>query len=148
MDDLVELPDESEQLDQLQSSDTLVDRGVDDVLDEGYTAPENWSPAQGFGNTPQEMRQGETLAQRIAQEQAEPNPDQPREKWNPNKEPREVGSRRAGRLVEVTNGGVYGDHEGEAVAEEVGIDGAAACAEEAAVHVIDPQEDTSDEDDA
>lgn len=54
----VMVPDESEQLDQLQQSDSLVDRGVDDVLDEGYTSPERWSPAQGFGNTPAEMRQG------------------------------------------------------------------------------------------
>ena len=147
MDETVELPDESEQLDQLQSGDTLVDRGVDDVLDEGYTAPENWSPAQGFGNTAAEMREGESLEQRMAQEHPEPDPERPVEKWNPSKEPREVGSKRAGRLVDVADGGVYGDHQGEAVAEEVGIDGAAACAEEAAVHVIYPSEDTSDEDD-
>ena len=52
------VPDESEQLDQLQPEESLVDRGVEDVLDEGYTTPERWSPAQGFGNTPAEMRRG------------------------------------------------------------------------------------------
>ncbi|MEL4504474.1 DUF5709 domain-containing protein [Luteococcus sp. H138] len=146
MADDVEIPDESEQLDQLQADDTLVDRGVDDVLDEGYTTPENWSPAQGFGNTAAEMREGETLEQRMKQEIPDPDPDKPVEKWNPDGEKREVGSKRAGRLVDVGNGGVYADHESESVAQEVGIDGGAAPAEEAAVHVIDPTEDVDDED--
>ncbi len=148
MNDDVELPDESEQLDQLQSDDTLVDRGVADVLDEGYTTPENWSPAQGFGNTAAEMERGETLEQRIAQEVPDVDPTKPVEKWNPEGEDREVGGRRAGRLVDATAGGIYGEHHGDVVAEEVGIDGGAACAEEAAVHVIDPAEETADEEDA
>ena len=62
------VPEESEQLDQLQPDETLLDRGVDDVLDEGYVTGENWTPAQGFGNTIAEMRKGETLEMRIAQE--------------------------------------------------------------------------------
>ena len=56
--DFAERNSDSDQLEQLQPNDTLVDRGVPDVLDEGYTAPEKWSPAQGFGNTAAEMRQG------------------------------------------------------------------------------------------
>lgn len=141
----VELPDESEQLDQLQPDDTLVDRGVDDVLDEGYTAPEKWSAAQGFGNTLQEMRQGETLEQRMAQEVPEPDPDRPLQRWNPDGDQREVGSRRAGRLVDVRSGAVHASEGHEVVADEVGIDGGAAPAEEAAVHVIDFAEDVDDE---
>ena len=43
------VPSESEQMDQLQPGDSLIDRGVDDVLDEGYIAPDRWSVAQGFG---------------------------------------------------------------------------------------------------
>ena len=38
-----EVPDESEQLDQIQPADSLDDRGVDDVLDEGYSPPERYS---------------------------------------------------------------------------------------------------------
>ena len=38
-----EIPDESEQLDQLEPQRSLVDRGVDDVLDEGYSPPERYS---------------------------------------------------------------------------------------------------------
>ena len=58
-------------VEQLQPDDTLIDRGVDDVLDEGYTTPENWSPLQGYGNTPAEMRQRETIDMRAAQEEPE-----------------------------------------------------------------------------
>nr|NLI50065.1 hypothetical protein [Propionibacterium sp.] len=119
-------------LEQLQPDDTLIDRGVDDVLDEGYTAPENWSALQGFGNTPAEMRQGETLEQRVAQEE----PEVVREEgpWNPDNEDREVGGRRAGRLVDARS-------DGEVFGTDVGIDGGAASAEEAAMHIIEPEDD-------
>lgn len=137
------VPEESEQLDQLQPEETLVDRGVADVLDEGYVTPENWSSAQGFGNTPAEMKRGETLEMRITQEQPEPVKDDT--PWNPDpSEPREVGKLRAGRLVDA-NGGVPGlDTEAESIAHDVGIDGGAASAEEAAMHVIDDYDDDDD----
>ena len=121
-------------VEQLQPADTLIDRGVDDVLDEGYIAPDNWSPAQGFGNTLAEMRQGENLDMRVKQEEpeAEAPDDSP---WNPEGESREVGSVRAGRLVDT------GERDHESVAFSVGIDGGAASAEEAAMHVITPEDD-------
>ncbi len=137
------VPDESEQLDQLQSGDSLVDRGVADVLDEGYVTPENWSVAQGYGNTPAEMRRGATLEQRVRQEDPEkPKDDTP---WNPEGESREVGSRRAGRLVDASGG--YGgvDTEAQSIAHSVGIDGGAASAEEAAMHVIEPIDDEEED---
>lgn len=121
-------------VEQLQQADTLIDRGVDDVLDEGYIAPDNWSPAQGFGNTPAEMRQRENLDMRVKQEEpeAEAPDDSP---WNPDGESREVGSVRAGRLVDT------GERDHESVAFSVGIAGGAASAEEAAMHVITPEDD-------
>lgn len=128
------VPDESEQLDQIQESDSLVSRGVDDVLDEGYTAPEQWSAAQGFGNTPEEMRQGETINQRVKQEQPEKKKsDVP---WNASKEDREVGRERAGRLMAVQGPG--GEH---TLGSDVGFSGGAASAEEAAMHIISEDED-------
>lgn len=138
------VPEESEQLDQLQPDDSLVDRGVADVLDEGYVTPERWSPAQGFGNTPAEMRRGETLEQRISQEAPEVVPDDT--PWNPDPtEPREVGRLRAGRLVDA-NGGYPGeDAEAESVGHDVGIAGGAASAEEAAMHIIDDYGDDDDD---
>jgi hypothetical protein len=62
-----DVPEQSEQLD-LQPEEMLLDTGVDDMLDGGYDIPEHYSPGQGFGNTPAEMAEGESLEQRIAQE--------------------------------------------------------------------------------
>ena len=57
--------------DQPQSTgDSMADdRGLDEPLDEGFSPPEKWSPAQGYGNTPAEEEEGETLEQRLAQEE-------------------------------------------------------------------------------
>jgi hypothetical protein len=61
------VPDQSEQLD-LDPGEMLVSSGRDDMLDGGYEVPDHWSAAQGFGNTPEEQAEGETLDQRLAQE--------------------------------------------------------------------------------
>jgi len=119
---------DGEFVEQLQSDDTLIDRGVDDVLDEGYTTSENWSPLQGYGNTPAEMKQRETIDRRVAQEEVEVVREGG--PWNPDGEDREVGGKRAGRIVDARTGG-------EAFGTDVGIDGGAASAEEAAMHIIE-----------
>jgi len=137
------VPEESEQLDQLQADETLIDRGVADVLDEGYVAPEKWSPAQRFGNTRSEMAHGETLEQRMAQEVPDVSPDDL--PWNDDpSEARQVGNHRAGRLVDADGG--YGelDREPESIGYDVGFAGGAASAEEAAMHIIDDYEDDDD----
>jgi uncharacterized protein DUF5709 len=119
--------------------DSLVDsRGLDEPLDEGYSPPEKWSPAEGFGNTPAEEEQGETLDQRIAQEEPEPDPYELAASESEDVTG-EVGTARAGRLVDEDEG-LGPDLEKDLVAEDVGIDGAGASAEEAAVHVIDDEE--------
>lgn len=123
--------------DQLQPEDSLVDRGVDDALDEGYTAPERWSPGEGYGNTPLEEEQGETLEQRLAQEEPEPDPYLAAAEETENVGG-EVGEQRAGRLV-AEDEGLAEDEEKDLVADDIGIDGAGASAEEAAVHVIDEE---------
>ena len=123
--------------DQPQSTgDSLVDddRGLVDPLDEGYSPPEKWSPGEGFGNTPYEEAIGETLDQRIAQEVPEPDPYELAEQ-DIDDVSGEVGDLRAGRLV-ADDEGITTDVEAAMVANDVGIDGAAAWAEEAAVHVI------------
>lgn len=130
-----QVPDEAEQLDQLDVAESLVDRGVD-PLDEGYIAPDHWSPAEGFGNTAQERARGETLAQRMAQEEPDYDPDN--DTWSEEHvDDSEVGERRAGRLVDANRGYPGEDREASLIGEDVGIDGAAASAEEAAMHVID-----------
>ena len=128
--------DHSEEVDQLQPSDTLDDRGVEDVLDEGIVTRERWSPGEGFGTTAAEMRQGESLELRLAQEEPETDPD----RWDDEDlDDREVGDRRAGRLW--SDDGDGDAHHDDRFAHDAGIDGAAASAEEAAMHVIDEDED-------
>jgi hypothetical protein len=130
--------------------DSLVDdRGLEDPLDEGYSPPEKWSAGQGYGNTPLEEELGETLDQRLAQEVPEPDPYAAAEAEGRDPEhpvgavaedfgAPEVGDERAGRLV-APDEGVRTDTDAEADAEDVGIDGAGASAEEAAVHVVDEE---------
>ena len=142
MEDIVDfntqVPEEAEQLDQLQEGDSLINRGVDDVLDEGYTTPERWSVGQGFGNTFAEMHRGETIEQRIRQEQPEVvRDDTP---WNPEGEERQVGRERAGRLMRVQGSG--GE---DTLGVDVGFSGGAASAEEAAMHIIRDDQDEDDD---
>lgn len=107
--------------DQLTQEDMLIDRGVDDLLDEGYVPPDAW----------REPRDHETLDELLAEEEPDPameldELDDPDEQYGDD----EVGDERAGRLIMV-------DRDGELLAGDVGIDGGAASAEEAAVHIID-----------
>ncbi|MCV7430695.1 DUF5709 domain-containing protein [Mycolicibacterium bacteremicum] len=125
-----ELPEDDqgyspEEEDQLSAEDTLLDRGVDDLLDEGYSPPERW----------QEPREHETLDERLADEQPDPALD---EDYRPDEQAGddEVGDRRSGRLVAPDEG--FGeDTEKDLLGRDVGIDGGAASAEEAAIHIID-----------
>jgi hypothetical protein len=126
--------------DQPSNVDGLADPDVADELDRGYSPPEKWSAAQGYGNTPFEEATGESLDQRVAQEEPEPDPYVEAERLTDPDESEdlddgEVGDRRAGRLVDPDQG-LGEDTEGDLVGDDVGIDGAAASAEEAAVHVV------------
>jgi hypothetical protein len=132
--------------DQLQPEDTLVDRGVDDVLDEGYSPPERPYGGGFSASTP------ESLDQLLAEEEPDPamqiyDPFDKDEQQRSDEAERdtefpqrnEVGGLRAGRLVAPDQG--FGeDVEADLLAEDVGIDGGAASAEEAAVHVIGDEE--------
>ncbi|MDI9972669.1 DUF5709 domain-containing protein [Rhodococcus sp. IEGM 1307] len=122
--------------DQLQPEDTLVDRGVDDVLDEGYSPPERPLGLDAYGTTAAEQREGETLDQRLAEEEPDPalEDDDNAEILDDN----EVGRLRSGRLV-AEDAGVGEDEEKDLVASDIGIDGGAASAEEAAVHIVDEE---------
>ena len=115
--------------------DSLSDaRGLDEPLDEGYSPPEKWSVAEGYGNTPLEEELGESLEQRIAQE--EPEPDPYAEDDTEDLDDGEVGDARAGRLI-APDEGAHEDEDSELYAEDAGIDGAGASAEEAAMHIVE-----------
>jgi hypothetical protein len=134
--------------DQPQSSgDSLVDdRGLPNPLDEGASPHEKWSAGQGYGTTPLEEELGETIDMRLRQEVPEPDPYEEAESMSVRvieggldsevTELAEVGDERAGRLVDPDEG-VRTDTEGQTLGIDVGIDGAGAGAEEAAVHVLD-----------
>jgi hypothetical protein len=121
---------------QLQPGDLLDNDDVGDVLDRGYSPPERWSPGQGFGNTHLEEAVGESFDQRLRQEEPDADPyaevsDEDQEEDDEH----EVGDVRAGRLVDPDQG-LGEDLEKDVVGVDVGIDGAGASAEEAAMHVI------------
>ena len=126
---------------QLQPEETLDDRGVDDVLDEGYSPPERPRGVTAKGVTPREEIEGATLDERIAQEEPDPNAQIASGEEPPADEeladPSDVmsGESRSGRLV-APDQGEREDTEKELVGEDVGIDGAGASAEEAAMHEL------------
>ena len=125
--------------DQPSNIDGVDDPDVEDELDRGYSPPERYSAGQGYGNTPYEEATGESLDQRVAQEDPETDPYAAADGDDPDDEDLddgEVGDARAGRLVDPDEG-LGEDTEPDLVAEDVGIDGAAASAEEAAVHIVD-----------
>jgi hypothetical protein len=124
--------------DQLQGDDTLDDRGVDDILDEGMSPPERPSRDLARGITARDDAEGETLDERLAQE--EPDvfdelDDEEQEETDPS-DGYEIGDERTGRLAEDLDEDVTQDN----LADDVGIDGGAASAEEAAVHTIPDDE--------
>jgi hypothetical protein len=102
-----------------------------DPLDTGISPPERHPAAERFGVTGAEAREGETLDERLAQEEPE----------IPAVEPNEESEPRTGRLVSEDEGAHdVGPDEPRQFAEDVGRDGGAASAEEAAVHLV-PDED-------
>ncbi|MDX6373055.1 MAG: hypothetical protein QOD98_2043 [Nocardioidaceae bacterium] len=127
--------------DQLTNEDTLDDPEgeVEDELDRGTAPPDRWSTGQGFGNTAYEEATGESLDQRVAQEEPEADPYDATGDDDEDLDDGEVGDERAGRLVDLDEG-LGEDTEKDLVADDVGIDGAAASAEEAAVHIVPDEE--------
>jgi Family of unknown function (DUF5709) len=120
----------------LDASDTLYGDPGDDPLDAGIVPPDRWSAGEGFGTTLSEERAGESLDQLLAEE--EPDPDPYAEAAEAEDDPLTGDDLepRAGRLV-AEDEGSHPDTEADLVARDVGIDGGAASAEEAAVHVQD-----------
>lgn len=119
--------DQTEILDQ-----DAVFENPDETLDSGYSPPESYR-GEGFGTTAEEQLQGESLDERLRQEVPDQDPYAPEDEIL---DDGEVGSERAGRLVD-PDGGIGEDVDKELFGEDVGIDGAGASAEEAAVHIVE-----------
>ncbi|MGG8408962.1 DUF5709 domain-containing protein [Streptomyces sp. 12297] len=132
----------------------------DDTLDTGYSPPDRPLVAARYGTTAAEQHAGETLDQRLAQQEPDPTAvfeDEPRSEtdpgddWSgaadgdrdgdggeditrdPGGDTSTAGRERAGRLAPP-------DEAGPVRARDTGIDGGAASAEEAAMHVIEDEE--------
>ena len=154
------MPDESFEQDDiddegvLDPSDTLDGEPDGDPLEAGYLPTDRWSAGMRFGSTEAEERAGESLDQLLAEEEPDVTLDPAEEKPDEATGEGEFGDEdagdedvdglllddgpdpRAGRLV-AEDEGTHSDEEADLVAYDAGIDGGAASAEEAAVHVTD-----------
>jgi hypothetical protein len=152
------MPDQSYEQDDiddegvLDPSDTLDGEPDGDPLDAGYLPTDRWSAGMRYGSTEAEERAGESLDQLLAEEEPDTTLDSIEELAGEDADEDEdddAGDEdvdglllddgpdpRAGRLV-AEDEGAHSDEEPDLVAHDVGIDGGAAGAEEAAVHVVD-----------
>jgi len=131
------------------------DQGYD-PLDRGVAPPERWSAGIRYGTTAGEQEEGESLDQLLAEEEPDDALDRTEAEFSEDEdEDEDLGADedagdedvdglllddgpdpRAGRLV-AEDEGAHPDDEEDLVASDVGIDGGAATAEEAAVHVVE-----------
>ena len=128
--------------DQLQPGDTLDDGDLEDVLDRGYSPPDR--APKGYDDYPTEAERlrGESLDEKLAEEEpdidpyAEDDADDDHEDENALDEQLglDEADERTGRLVQPDEG-LGADLDKQEVAHDVGIDGASASAEEAAMHI-------------
>jgi hypothetical protein len=121
----------------LEGEDVLEDDGYGDVLDRGYSPRDTAVVGDDYGDD-----LGQRLAREVPDAPESDEDDGVGDLAGGEGELRddEVGDERAGRLSEGDSG--YGDDEGELLAEDEGVDGAAASAEEAAVHVVRDPDDS------
>jgi hypothetical protein len=120
----------------------------DDPLDRGVIPPERWSAGVKFGSTADEQASGESLDQLLAEEEPDTpfdlDDDLPEDHDDEDEADEYLDGLllddgqdpRAGRLV-AEDEGAHPDSEADLVARDVGIDGGAASAEEAAIHVVE-----------
>jgi uncharacterized protein DUF5709 len=131
------------------ASDTLTGDPGDDPLDRGVVTPERWSAGMRFGTTAGEQQAGDSLDDLLAEEEPDTTFDVDDEELEDVADDPDVADEdldglllddgpdaRAGRLV-ADDEGAHLDTEADLVAHDAGIDGGAATAEEAAVHVVD-----------
>ena len=133
----------------LDASDTLDGDPGDDPLDRGVAAPQRWSAAIRHSATAAEQQAGESLDELLAAEEPDVADEMDDEPIGDPAADEDAGDEdvdglllddgpdpRAGRLV-AADEGAHPDDEADLVARDTGIDGGAATAEEAAMHVVD-----------
>ncbi|MEU3721707.1 DUF5709 domain-containing protein [Streptomyces sp. NPDC031705] len=115
---------------------TLDTPNLDDILDTAFVPPDRPLAVDETGTTAAEQHTGESLDQRLAREEPEVSAEE--ETPDETGEASLAGPDRAGRLTSVDEGAP--DRHISVLARDVGIDGGAASAEEAAVHVVEEPE--------
>jgi len=110
-------------------AENLTGDDLEEPLDAGYSPPDYRPGATRYGTTDLEQAYGESLDQRLAEEEPDIDPDS-----GPSGGAGDFS--RAGRLVAPDEGAHNADEEDE-IAFDVGIAGAGSSAEEAAVHIVD-----------
>ena len=134
--------------------DTLDGDPGEDPLDSGLVPPERWSAGVRSGTTAREQADGESLDELLGEEEpdstlealeeAEVEDDEESPDDDSDEADEDVDGLllddgpdpRAGRLVGF-DGGHHPRRQAELLAHDVGVDGGAASAEEAAVHVVE-----------
>ncbi|ORW95235.1 DUF5709 domain-containing protein [Mycolicibacter terrae] len=140
--DMSEFDDVQAHLLEPEESTDSEQTGID--LDEGYSPPERPRELQAWGLTAREARTHESLARRLARELPEVT-----DQWDGDgigdsadsdgeAIDDQVGDMRAGRLVSFDFDPT--DPAAEYLAHDVGIDGGAASAEEAAMHIVSDED--------
>jgi hypothetical protein len=136
----------------LDAADTLTGPPGDDPLDRGVITPERWSAAMHFGATAAEQEAGQSLEQLLAAEEPDisselgVDPHQA-DGWDENATEADIRrlaeddspDPRTGRLAPEDDGG-FPIANADYVARDAGIDGGAATAEEAAIHLVTEDE--------
>jgi hypothetical protein len=116
-----------EDTEDLNPLETLTGEDPDEPLETSYDPPDRQPKNTRYGTTDLEQAEGESLDQRLAEE--EPDVFE-------SDAPFDVPDPRAGRLV-APDEGAHPDEEADEIATDVGPAGYASSAEEAAVHVVD-----------
>lgn len=126
----------------LDIEETLDEEELGDVNETGYSPTERPAFISGWGTTAREASGHEDLGHRLAREVREITPDEPGlneidgVQYDADGEPLDdqIGDLRAGRLV--AGDLDQFDSSSDFLARDIGIDGGAASAEEAAIHIV------------
>jgi|SRR5450631_846447 hypothetical protein len=130
-DSVHESGDPAEDTDDLDPTESLTGDDPDEAMQTGYSPPDREPYNLRHMPTAFQESQGETFDERLAEEEPDISAEDP---------DRTGAQPRAGRLV-APDEGTHADQESEAIATDLGPAGYASSAEEAAMHIIDGDED-------
>jgi hypothetical protein len=127
-DSVYESGDAIEDAENLDPVENLTSDDPDEIMQTGYNPPDREPYNLRHAPTPEEEREGESLDERLSEEEPEVSVD---DIDRADEEPR------AGRLV-APDEGAHPAEEADEIATDVGPAGYAASAEEAAMHIQEP----------